>query len=40
MEALANFLCGVRSELGSRLDYITEMEAEMRRDYEHDADPR
>jgi hypothetical protein len=30
MEALANFLSGVRSELGTRLDYIAQMEADER----------
>lgn len=33
MEALANFLSAVRSELGRRQEYNLEMEAEMRRDY-------
>lgn len=32
MEALANFLSGVRSELGVRLEYVVQMEAEMSRD--------
>jgi hypothetical protein len=30
MEALANFFDGIRSELSSRLEYLSEMEAEMR----------
>jgi hypothetical protein len=30
MEALANFLSGVRSELGTRLDYIAQMKADER----------
>ncbi len=34
MEALANFFSGVRSELGVRLDYKLEMEAEMRAAYD------
>lgn len=34
MEALANFLSGVRSELGLRLDYTMQMEAEMQRGYD------
>lgn len=33
MEALANFLSAVRSELGVRLDYTMQMEAEMQRAY-------
>jgi hypothetical protein len=33
MAALANFFSGVRSELGVRLDYKLEMEAEMRASY-------
>lgn len=36
MEAVANFLSGVRSELGVRLDYTIEMEAEMQRGYDHE----
>ena len=34
MEALSNFLSAVRSELGVRLDYTMEMEAEMARAYD------
>jgi hypothetical protein len=36
MEALANFFDGVLSELSSRLDYLSEMEAEFARPYDHD----